>query len=318
VVLIPVHNESESLPHLCERLHAVLEGLKQPWRVVFIDDGSRDTTWASIAALNGQDPRWCGLRLSRNFGKEIALAAGIDYAVALNATAAVLMDADLQHPPEVIPEFVIKWREGFGMVYGQRRDRSTDSPLRRRLAQTFYQLFDVFGEVSLPVGAGDFRLIDQRALLALGSLHERARFSKGLYAWVGFSSIAVPYDVAPRFTGETRWSLRKLLRFAFDGISSFSNVPLRVWTYLGIVISLCSIIGALVVLVHTLVRGTDVPGFPSLFVSLMFFSGVQLMSLGMIGEYVGRIFAEVKRRPLYILSDHCGAVTPPPFPNEHR
>jgi glycosyltransferase involved in cell wall biosynthesis len=216
------------------------------------------------------------------------------------------MDADLQHPPEMIEEFVKRWREGYVMVYGQRTDRTDETRLKRNSARLFYRLFERFGEMSLPEGAGDFRLIDRRGVDVMRALGERARFSKGLYAWIGFKQTGVPFVVEERTAGASKWSFRKLFRFAFDGLTSFSTVPLRVWTYLGIVISILSIGTAIFFLIRTLLFGTDLPGFPSLIVSVMFFSGIQLMSLGIIGEYVGRIFAEVKRRPLYVVAERIG------------
>jgi glycosyltransferase involved in cell wall biosynthesis len=216
------------------------------------------------------------------------------------------MDADLQHPPEMIEAFVERWRAGYVMVYGQRTDRSDETRFKRNSAHLFYRLFERFGEMSLPEGAGDFRLIDRRGVEVLRALNERARFSKGLYAWIGFKSTGIPFAVEERHAGASKWNIRKLFRFAFDGITSFSTVPLRIWTYLGLVISFFSIMTALYYLVRTLLYGTDLPGFPSLIVSVMFFSGIQLMSLGIIGEYVGRIFAEVKRRPLYVVAERLG------------
>jgi polyisoprenyl-phosphate glycosyltransferase len=218
----------------------------------------------------------------------------------------VIMDADLQHPPEAIQTFVQRWREGYAMVYGQRTGREGEGRIKRGLTRAFYRLFDRFGETRLPEGAGDFRLIDRKGVEVLRSLGERARFSKGLYAWIGFKAIGVPFGVEERRYGTTKWSLRKLFRFAFDGITAFSTMPLRVWTYLGLLISLGAIATAVFFAVRTLLFGTDLPGFPSLIVSVMFFSGIQLMSLGIIGEYVGRIFAEVKRRPLYIVEERIG------------
>ena len=243
------------------------------------------------------------LALSRNFGKEIALAAGLD---AAHGDAAVLIDADLQHPPEMIETFVEKWREGYDMVFGQRVDRRSESVVYRAFTRVFYRLFREFGETGLPPGAGDFRLMNRRVIDALTRMGERARFSKGLYAWVGFRSVGVPFDVAQRTHGATKWSLRKLFRFAFDGITSFSTLPLKVSTYVGLVVSLFAIGYAALTTVRTLIYGVDVPGFPSLIVSVMFFAGIQLVSLGVIGEYVGRIFAEVKRRPLYLVSEEIG------------
>ncbi len=224
----------------------------------------------------------------------------------MRGDAVVIMDADLQHPPEMIEAFVEKWRQGYLMVYGQRTDRSDETRVKRGFAHLFYRLFSRFGEISLPEGAGDFRLIDRKGVDVLRTLGEKARFSKGLYAWIGFKNTGVPFVVEDRLHGATKWGFRKLFRFAFDGIASFSTVPLRVWTYLGTLISICSIAIAIYFLVRTMLFGTDLPGFPSLIVSLTFFSGVQLLSLGIIGEYVGRIFAEVKRRPLYVVAERVG------------
>jgi glycosyltransferase involved in cell wall biosynthesis len=302
-VVIPVYNEGSNVGPLCARVGPVLDRVTSAWEIVFVDDGSEDDTLAHIKAQTALDPRIGAVSFSRNFGKEIAIAAGLDHA---RGEAVVIMDADLQHPPEMIEAFVERWREGYVMVYGQRTDRSDETRFKRSSANLFYRLFRQFGETSLPEGAGDFRLIDRRGVEVLKALGERARFSKGLYAWIGFRSIGVPFAVEERRHGATKWNFRRLFRFAFDGITSFTTVPLRVWTYLGIVISILSIMTALYFTIRTLLFGTDLPGFPSLIVSVMFFAGVQLMSLGIIGEYVGRIFAEVKRRPLYVVAERLG------------
>jgi polyisoprenyl-phosphate glycosyltransferase len=302
-VVIPVYNEGANIGPLCDRVVPVLERLTPDWEIVFIDDGSQDDTAAAIRARHAREPRIGAVSFSRNFGKEIAIAAGLDHA---RGRAVIIMDADLQHPPEMIETFVQRWREGYVMVYGQRLGRENEGPLRRGFARAFYRLFDRFGETRLPPGAGDFRLIDRRGVEVLRTLGERARFSKGLYAWMGFRAIGVPFAVEERRYGATKWSFRKLFRFAFDGITSFSTMPLRVWTYLGGLISLFALASAIYFVFEALIWGTEVPGYPSLIVSIMFFAGVQLMSLGMIGEYVGRIFAEVKRRPLYVVQDRIG------------
>ena len=302
-VIIPVHNESANIGPLCERLFPVLERIGLPWEVVFVDDGSRDDTLEVIRLLSRTEPRVGAISFSRNFGKEIAIAAGLDHA---RGHAVVIMDADLQHPPEMIEAFVERWQQGYDMVYGQRTDRSDETRVKRGFAHLFYRLFARFGEIGLPEGAGDFRLIDRKGVEVLRAMSEKARFSKGLYAWIGFRSTGVPFVVEERRFGSSKWSFRKLFRFAFDGIAAFSTVPLRIWTYLGFLISFLSIATALYFLIRTLLFGTDLPGFPSLIVSIMFFSGIQLMSLGIIGEYVGRIFAEVKRRPLYVVAERIG------------
>jgi len=302
-LIIPVHNEGANIRPLCARVVPVLDRITSLWEIVFVDDGSGDDTLTRIKAESRAEPRVGAVSLSRNFGKEIAVAAGLDHA---RGEAVVIMDADLQHPPEMIEEFVKRWREGYVMVYGQRIDRSSETRLKRGSARLFYRLFERFGETSLPEGAGDFRLIDRKGVEVLRALGERARFSKGLYAWIGFKSTGVPFAVEERRHGLTKWSFRKLFRFAFDGITSFSTVPLRVWTYVGGVVSFCAMAAALYFFIRTIFFGTDLPGFPSLIVSVMFFSGIQLLSLGIIGEYVGRIFAEVKRRPLYVVAERLG------------
>ena len=302
-VIIPVHNEGANIGPLCERLFPVLDRIGLPSEVVFIDDGSRDDSLSVIRALSETEPRIGAVSFSRNFGKEIAIAAGLDHA---RGDAVVIMDADLQHPPEMIEAFVERWREGYDMVYGQRTDRSDETRVKRGSAHLFYRLFARFGEVSLPEGAGDFRLIDRKGVAVLRAMGEKARFSKGLYAWIGFKGAGVPFVVEDRRSGTSQWSFRRLFRFAFDGIAAFSTAPLRIWTYLGFLISFLSIATALYFLIRTLLFGSDLPGFPSLIVSIMFFSGIQLMSLGIIGEYVGRIFAEVKHRPLYVVAERIG------------
>jgi glycosyltransferase involved in cell wall biosynthesis len=302
-VVIPVHNESANIAPLCERLLPVLNRITSIWEIIFVDDGSQDDTLLRVKDMSLREPRIGAVSLSRNFGKEIAIAAGLDHT---RGDAVVIMDADLQHPPEMIEAFVERWNAGYEMVYGQRTDRSDETRVKRGFAHLFYRLFSRFGEIDLPEGAGDFRLIDRKGVEVLRTLGEKARFSKGLYAWVGFKGTGVPFVVEERRFGDTKWSFRKLFRFAFDGIAAFSTAPLRVWTYLGFVISFLSIATALYFAIRTLLFGTDLPGFPSLIVSVMFFSGIQLMSLGIIGEYVGRIFAEVKRRPLYVVAERIG------------
>ena len=302
-VVVPVFNESANIEPLCDRLVPILERVAASWEVVFVDDGSEDDTLLAIRARNAAEPRIGAVSFSRNFGKEVAIAAGLDHA---RGRAVVIMDADLQHPPEVIERFVARWREGYVMVYGQRTSRADESAVKRGFARLFYRLFDSFTHMHLPEGAGDFRLIDARGVEVLRGLSERSRFSKGLYAWIGFKTIGIPFVVEERRHGATKWSFRTLFRFAFDGITAFSTVPLRVWTYLGGLISVLAIAAAAYFAVRTLLFGVDVAGYPSLIVSITFLGGVQLMSLGIIGEYIGRIFAEVKRRPLYVVAERIG------------
>lgn len=302
-VLVPAYNEADNIGPFLARLIPAMEALGRSFEIVLIDDGSSDATWARWLTASAADPRLRGVRFSRNFGKEIAIAAALDHA---QGEAAILIDADLQHPPEVIAHFVREWEAGHDVVYGVRQDRETDSALRKNLTHLFYKLFRTFGEIPLPEGAGDFRLMDRKVVRALRQLGERARFSKGLYAWVGFRSKGVPFTVAERAAGESKFSFRKLFRFAFDGITSFSTLPLQLWTHAGILISVPALATAIFFLIRTMLYGTDVPGYASLIVSVMFFSGVQMISLGVIGGYIGRIFAEVKRRPLYIVAEESG------------
>lgn len=302
-VVVPMYNEADNLSPLIAQLIPVLERCTASFEVVFVDDGSRDNTLDVLRAAHAADPRVTGISFSRNFGKEVAIAAGLDHA---HGDAVIIMDADLQHPPEVIETFVEKWHAGFQNVYGQRTDREGDSPLRRWLTEKFYEMFAIFGETRLPPGAGDFRLLDRKAVNALRGMPERARFSKGLYAWIGFRSIGVPFVVADRAHGESKFSYRKLTRFALDGLMSFTTVPLRIWTFIGTLVSTVALILAAYFLIKTAAYGVDVPGYASLIVSILFFAGIQLMSLGILGEYVGRIFAEVKRRPLYLVAERIG------------
>jgi glycosyltransferase involved in cell wall biosynthesis len=302
-VLAPMFNEAENIFPLLNRLIPILERCSHSFEIIFVNDGSSDNTNEILQKAHEKDPRIKAISLSRNFGKEIAIAAGLDH---VQGAATILIDADLQHPPEIIETFVARWREGYKNVFGQRIDRKADSPLRRLLTQRFYHLFGRVGETSLPEGAGDFRLLDAQAVAALCGMREHARFSKGLYAWIGFKSIGVPFEVEDRIHGSSKFSYRKLTRFALDGLMSFSTMPLRVWSYVGTVISLMALATAIYFVTTTLISGVDVPGFASLIVSITFFAGVQLLSLGILGEYIGRIFAEVKRRPLYLIEDRLG------------
>jgi len=302
-VVVPVLNEERGLDPLMARLRPALEGLGLDWEIVFVDDGSSDSTLAKLKAFHAQDHRIKAISLSRNFGKEVAMAAGLHHVA---GDAAVLIDADLQHPPELITQFVAHWRAGYDVVYARRIDRDADSLVHRWAARGFYAAFRALSGTTLPEGAGDFRLLDRKAIDALNRMGERVRFSKGLYAWMGFRSIGVPFDVPPRADGASRWRPRQLLRFGIDGIASFTTIPLRVWSYLGLLISVFAFCYAIVILIETLMFGTNAPGFPSLIISVMFFAGVQLISLGVIGEYLGRMYEEVKGRPLFLVAEKLG------------
>lgn len=299
-VVIPVFNEAANLRPLAQRLTATLDAAGVSFEAIFVDDGSQDSSLDEIRALCATEPRFSALSFSRNFGKEIAIAAGLDEAL---GRAAVIMDSDLQHPPEVIPQFIEKWREGYKNVYGQRLDRNTDPKLRTVLTQLFYRILELFGDVSLPDGGGDFRLLDRQAVDALLQMRERARFNKGLYAWIGFKTIGVPFSMHHRGSGKSKFSFARLISFALDGLMSFSSIPLKVWTFIGLASSVFALGMAAYYWTRTMLFGVDTPGFPTLVVSIAFFSGVQLISLGVLGEYVARIFNEVKGRPLYLVAE---------------
>ncbi len=306
--VIPLMDEAANVAPLLAALKPVLAACSASYEIIFIDDGSQDGTLATLRRAHDEDARIKVLALSRNFGKEIAIAAGLD---AVKGRAAIILDADLQHPPSAIPAMVALWRQGYENVYAARASRAEESRLKRFLTKRFYHIFELLGETPLPHGAGDFRLLDHKAVLALRAMGERARFNKGLYSWIGFRSIGVPVVFEPRHEGRSKFSYRKLTRFAFDGLMSFSTLPLKVWTYVGTLISTASVATALYFLARTMIFGVDVPGFATLIVSLLFLAGVQLMSLGIMGEYVGRIFAEVKGRPLYLVSERLGLEAEP-------
>jgi glycosyltransferase involved in cell wall biosynthesis len=306
-VVIPILNETRGLPALEQRLRGVLDGLGRTWEVIFVDDGSRDGTLDALRQLHLRDPRYKAISLSRNFGKEIAVAAGLRFAA---GDGVVVMDGDLQHPPELIPDFVAKWDAEYDIVYAQRSSRDTDATLHRWSARLFYRVFRFATGTELPDGAGDFRLLDRKAVDVFNRMGERARFNKGLYAWIGFRSVGIPYEVEARFDGRSRWRPRQLLRFALDGLASFTTLPLRIWSYIGLLVGASAFAYTAIFLTKTLIYGVDVPGFPTLVISVMFLAGVQLISLGVIGEYLGRVYEEVKGRPLFIVSETIGTDQP--------
>jgi glycosyltransferase involved in cell wall biosynthesis len=299
-VVVPVFNEAEGLRELHRRLAGAMEPLGS-WEAVYVNDGSHDESLYVLEALRDTDPRIAVVNLSRNFGKEIATTAGLDHA---RGAAVIVIDADLQDPPEVIPELVAGWRAGFDMVYAQRRVRNGETWLKRTTATLFYRLMERLGRVPMPRNTGDFRLMSRRVVVALQQMREHHRFMKGLFAWVGFPSLAVPYDRASRHAGYSKWSYWKLWNLALEGITSFTVMPLKVATYLGLIVALLSVGYAAVVVVKTLILGNPVAGYPSLLTIVLFLGGVQLMTLGVIGEYLGRIFNETKQRPLYFVERH--------------
>ena len=305
-VIVPVKDEQDAILPFVSRVTAVLDGLGDAaagWEMLFIDDGSQDATLAAIHAANAADPRVRALSLSRNFGKEAALSAGLDHA---RGSAVVPIDVDLQDPPEVIGEMLAKWREGHEVVYGVRRDRMTDSIPKRLTADLYYRAHNWLSMDKIPEHAGDFRLLDRKVVEVIKLLPERNRFMKGLFAWSGFRQTAVEYDRAERQVGISKFNYWKLWTLAIDGITSASTVPLRVWSYLGGVIAVAALVYAAFVVVRTVLYGADVAGYPSMMVAILFFGGLQLLSLGILGEYVGRILVETKHRPIYVVRERIG------------
>ena len=297
-VVVPCYNEALGLSEFHQRLSAVMNKIGRSWEVVYVNDGSADATLACMEALQAADPHVGLINLSRNFGKEIALTAGLDHA---HGEAIIVIDADLQDPPEVIPELVAVWDEGIDMVYAQRRAREGETWLKKFTAEQFYRFMQRLGGVRLPPNTGDFRLLSRRSLDALLQLRETHRFMKGLFAWVGFPSQAVLYDRAPRHAGSSSWNYWRLWNLAVEGITGFTLMPLKIATYLGLAVAVFALGFGGQLIVRTLLFGNQVPGYPSLMAVVLFLGGVQLMTLGVIGEYLGRVFNETKQRPLYLL-----------------
>ena len=298
-VVVAAHNEALALPMLHPRLRAVLDTLEGiDGRVVYVDDGSTDTTWAVMQGLAEADPCVGVLRLSRNFGKEAALTAGLDVVV---DGAVMILDADGQDPPELIPEFVALWQQGYDNVYGTRLVRDGESWLKRSTAKAFYRVIGRLSKTPIPADTGDFRLLSPRALQALGQLRERHRFMKGLFGWVGFRRKALPYHRHARLIGESKFGFWRLWNFALEGITGFSTAPLRVTTYLGLAAASFAFLFALVVVLKAALYGDRVAGWPTMMAVILFLGGIQLIALGLIGEYLGRLYEESKQRPLYLI-----------------
>ncbi|MGH8750098.1 MAG: glycosyltransferase family 2 protein [Burkholderiales bacterium] len=305
-IVVPAYNEEAVLPQFHLRLSAVLAQIALPAEIIYINDGSSDGTLGTLQALKKNDTSVALLDLSRNFGKEIALTAGLDHAT---GDAVVVIDADLQDPPELIPEFIRNFRDGYDVVYAQRSAREGEGVIKKATAFAFYRLIQKVSRVRIPEDTGDFRLLSRRAVDALQQLREQHRFMKGLFAWIGYSQKAVPYQRAARAAGATKWNYWKLWNFALEGITSFSTVPLKFATYLGLATALAAFAYGAWVIYKTLAYGEPVRGYPSLMVVILFLGGVQLFTIGIIGEYLGRTFNEAKRRPLYIVKDYSAAET---------
>lgn len=300
-LVVPVLNEIDSVELFCLTVARALDQVAFKWKVLFVDDGSTDGTVQELRRLS-QEHDWVSyLLLSRNFGKEAALTAGLAHA---QADAVVPMDVDLQDPPELILEFVRIWKEqGVDMVYGIRKNRNEDTSTKRHTAGWFYRFFNRISDTRIPPNAGDFRLIDRRVVNAMLKLPERNRFMKGLYAWAGFNSIGIPFERPARESGASKFNYWKLWNFALDGFFSFSTLPLRVWSYIGASVALCAFMYILIIVGQVLLLGRDVPGYASLMTATLFFGGMQLLSIGILGEYIGRLYIEAKQRPLYLVAE---------------
>ena len=300
-VVVPVYNEEEVLPEFHRRLAEVLDGLTMKSEIVYINDGSVDSSLEKMRQFKTEDGRIAMIDLSRNFGKEIAMTAGMDHA---HGDAVVVIDADLQDPPELIPKMIEQWKLGYDVVYAQRISREGESVFKKATAHLFYRVIQKLSRIKIPPDAGDFRLLSRRAVVALSGLREQHRFMKGLFAWIGYPQKAIPYERDARYGGKTKWSYVGLWNFAIEGITSFSTIPLKVATYLGVLTAFGAFIFGMFIVVKTIFFGNPVPGYPSLLVVVLFLGGIQLMALGVIGEYLGRMFDETKGRPLYFLKDY--------------
>jgi glycosyltransferase involved in cell wall biosynthesis len=309
-VVVPCHNEEPVLRETHRRLIEVLQRLPgMSYEVIYIDDGSRDATAQIMRELQSTDANVRGVLLSRNFGHQIAVTAGIEHA---RGDAVVLIDADLQDPPEIILEFVARWRQGFEVAYGVRTQREGETHFKRWSASVFYRLLNRLSDVAIPLDTGDFRLMDRRVVDTLIAMPERDRFVRGMVSWVGFRQAAVGYRRAARLAGESKYPFWKMVRFATDGILSFSQTPLRIAIWMGFAVSALSLLGIAYAVMMRLLTSIWVPGWTLLFIAVLFLGGVQLISLGIIGEYVGRIYGETKRRPLYIAQERLGFEPDPP------
>lgn len=306
-LVVPVYNEEEVIQIFLDTVCPLIQNEPYDFEFIFVNDGSTDNTLNCLYQAHAADPRVKIVDLSRNFGKELALAAGLQ---ASTGDAAIPMDVDLQDPPQLLCDFLRKWEEGYDVVVGVRRQRNADTKFKRETAAIFYKLFSFLCKCPITPNAGDYRLLNRNALNSLNDMPERVRFTKGMYAWVGYRQAEVYYDRPARVAGSTKWNSWKLWNFALDGITGFSTLPLRIWSYVGMFIAIAGFIYAAGLVGRTFFLGVDLPGYPSLMVTLLTLGGLILMSLGMLGEYVGRIYEETKRRPLYVVREYVGLSKP--------
>ena len=303
-ILIPMYNEQEVLPALYDRLTKLMDSMPgYDWEIMMVNDGSTDLTALRALEMHERDPRFHFVDLSRNFGKETAMMAGFDM---VTGDCTVIMDADLQHPPEVIPDMIKKWEEGFDDVYGRRITRGKEPWLRKKLSLLYYRLLQKTTRVPILENVGDFRLLDKACINALRKIRETHRYTKGLYCYIGFKKTDVPFEQADREAGETKWNFMKLLGLAIEGITSYTTVPLRFATMIGCIVSVCALLYLVYILVKTLIVGDPVAGFPTLMVTILFLGGIILLTLGIMGEYIARIFNEAKHRPTYFIREFDG------------
>jgi len=302
-VVAPVFNEAELLSAFCGEMKRVLEEIGESWELILVDDGSRDGSLEIMRAQHALDARVKSLSFSKNFGGQLAITAGLDYA---RGDAVVIIDADLQDPPEVVKQLYARWREGYQVVYAQRANRAGETWFKKLTAAAYYRVIRTIANVDIPLDTGEFRLLDRKAADALRSVREQHRYLRGLAAWIGYKTIGVPYQRAARAAGETKYPLRKMIRLAVDGITNFSYLPLQLASYLGFVIALISLVAIVATIFIRLFMGHELTGQATTLVSVLFLGGIQLICLGVIGEYLGRIYDEVKRRPLYLVGEALG------------
>ncbi len=298
---MPVYNEQEVVDVFYEKMKQILITCSVDWTILFVDDGSSDGTVQHIEFLHHKDSRVGLIGLSRNFGKEYALTAGLDHA---DADAVVVIDVDLQDPPELIPQMLEEWQKGYDVIYATRRKREGETFLKKATASWFYKIINKMSKISIPKDTGDYRLMDIKAVKAVNKLRESNRFMKGIFAWVGYKQKAIYFDRKERFAGNTKFNMSKLFSFAMDGITSFSYVPLKFATWIGTLVALFSFLYGLKVILKALIFGGDPQGYPTMMVVILFLGGIQLMALGIIGEYLGRLFEENKQRPLYLIDKY--------------
>lgn len=302
-LVIPIFNEEETLPELHKRVTSLMDNLDGDSEVVLVDDGSSDHSYEMMVDIHKTDPRFKVIQLSRNFGHQLAITAGMDFAT---GDAVIIMDADLQDPPEVVIEMARQWRDGYHVVYGVREDRSGETWFKRTTASLFYRLLHRLTDLDIPVDVGDFRLVDRTALDAFRSMREHSRYVRGMFCWIGFKQTGVRYKRSERFAGRTKYPFARMLKLALDGILGFSTVPLQLALHAGFILSAMSFIYGIIALFAKMSGYFTVPGWSSLITVVTFIGGIQLMLLGVIGEYIGRIYDEVRKRPLYLIRDSRG------------